>query len=79
MSDHTHITSHPSCVYGKHMERLAPVCVQRIRPFGGGGLMVWGGRCGHVKTRIVVLQGNLNARRYRDEILQPVMVLFLQT
>ena len=40
--------------------------------------MVWGGICGDLTTRLVTVRGNLNARRYRDEILQPVVVPFIQ-
>ena len=65
-------------VYRRFGERLAPNCVQQVWLFGGGGLMVWGGICGDVKTRLVVIRGNLNAQRYRDDILRPVVVPFLQ-
>ena len=40
--------------------------------------MVLGGICGNVKTRLVVILGNLNAQRYCDDILRPVVVPFLQ-
>ena len=65
-------------VYRRFGERLAPNCIQQVRPFGGGGLMVWGGICGDVKTRLVVIRGNLNAQRYIDDILRPVVVPFIQ-
>lgn len=65
-------------VYRRVGERLAPNCILQVRPFGGGGLMVWGGICGDVKTRLVVIRGNMNAQRYRDDILQPVVVPFMQ-
>lgn len=64
-------------VYRRVGERLAPNCVHQVTPFGGGGIMVWGGICGDLKTRLVVIRGNLNAQRYCDEILQPVVVPFL--
>ena len=65
-------------VYRRAGERLAPNCIQQVRAFGGGSVMVWGGICGDLKTRLVTVRGNLNARRYRDEILQPVVVPFIQ-
>ena len=65
-------------VYRRVGERLAPNCIHQVRPYGGGGLMVWGGICGDVKTRLVVIRGKLNAQRYRDDILQPVVVPFIQ-
>ena len=64
-------------VYRRAGERLAPNCIQHVRAFGGGGVMVWGGICGDLKTRLVTIHGNLNARRYRDEVLRPVVVPFI--
>lgn len=61
-------------VYRRLGERLAPNCVHQVRAFGGGGLMVWGGICGDVKTPLVVIRGNLNAQRYCDLVLRPVVV-----
>jgi len=49
-----------------------------VTAFGGGSVMVWGGICGVNRTKLVVLNGNLNGARYRDEILRPVVVPFLQ-
>lgn len=65
-------------VYRRRGERLARPCIREVHPFGGGGVMVWGGICGDQKTRLVVVQGNLNARGYIGQILQPVVVPFLQ-
>ena len=38
---------------------------------GGGSVMVWGGISHGVKTPLVVIQGNLTAVRYRDQVLMP--------
>lgn len=39
--------------------------------------MVWGGICIHGRTDLIVLdRGNVNALRYRDQILDPVVRLF---
>ena len=40
--------------------------------------MVWGGVSQHHRTELVVIAGNLNAVRYREEILLPHVVPFLQ-
>ena len=36
--------------------------------------MVWGGVSQHHRTELVVIAGNLNAVRYRDDILLPHVV-----
>ena len=40
--------------------------------------MIWGGISGGDRTRLVIVNGNLNGVRYRDEILAPVAVPYLQ-
>ena len=40
--------------------------------------MVWGGIMGRRKTNLIVVQGNLNAQGYMNQILQPEAVPFLQ-
>ena len=44
--------------------------------FGEGNLMVWGGIMGGQRTDLVVMQGNLNARRYIDDVLRPHVIPF---
>ena len=44
----------------------------------GGGIMVWGGITAHGKMDLVIVDGNLNSRRYIDEILRPVVVPYTQ-
>ena len=46
--------------------------------FGGGSVKVWGGIMGRRKTNLIVVQGNLNAQRYINQILQPEAVPLLQ-
>ena len=46
--------------------------------FGGGSVMVWGGIMGRWKTNLIVVQGNLNAQGYINQILHPEAVSFLQ-
>ena len=40
-------------------------------------MMVWGGIMGGQKTALVVLQDNLNTRRYIDGVLRIHAILFL--
>ncbi len=41
--------------------------------FGGGSVMVWGGRCMEGRTDLYRLDnGTMTAIRYRDEILDPL-------
>ena len=40
--------------------------------------MVWGGISHGLKSQLVVIDGNLTAARYRDEILRPHVISFLQ-
>ena len=48
--------------------------------YGGGSVMVWGGILfSHSgKTELVTVNGRLNARRYCDEIIIPVVIPVLQ-
>jgi hypothetical protein len=39
--------------------------------------MKWGGRSHVERTDLKVIDGNLNAARYRDEIIAPVVLPFL--
>jgi hypothetical protein len=40
--------------------------------------MVWGGITAHGRTPLVVVAGNLTGMRYRDEIVQPYVIPFIQ-
>ena len=40
--------------------------------------MVWGGISNCAKTNLVTVQGNLNAVRYCNEIVRPVLLPFLR-
>ena len=51
--------------------------IERDR-FGGGSVIVWGGIMGRRKINLIVVQGNLNAQGYINQILQPEAVTFLQ-
>ncbi len=58
-------------------ERFSDVnAVDRVA-HGGGGVMVWAGVCYGQRTQVHFIEGILNAQRYRDEILRPIVVPFI--
>jgi len=65
-------------VWRRRGERFAGCCITERDRFGGGSVIVWGGICGGNRPRLVVVNRNLTGARYRDEILRPVVVPFLQ-
>ena len=62
----------------RRWECFADACVLERDKFGGGSVMIWGGFSHGVRSPLIVVAGNLNAVRYRDEILRPVEVPFVQ-
>ena len=52
--------------------------LERDRFGGGGSVMVWVGVAQHHLIELVVIAGNLNAVRYREDILLPHVVPLLQ-
>ena len=62
----------------RRRERFADNCFIERDRFGGGSVMVWGGIMGRRKTNLIVVQANLNARGYINQILQAEAVPFLQ-
>ncbi len=54
-------------------ERFADVNVVDWVAHGGGGVMVWAGVCYGQQTQVHFIDGILNAQRYRDEILRPLL------
>ncbi len=44
---------------------------------GGGGVMVWAGVCYGQQIQVHFIDGILNAQRYRDEILRPIVLPFI--
>ncbi|KAK7907609.1 hypothetical protein WMY93_016221 [Mugilogobius chulae] len=44
----------------------------------GGSVMVWAGICHGHCTRLHFINANLNAQRYRDEILRPIVASFVE-
>ncbi len=58
-------------------ERFAEVNVVDRVAHGGGGVMVWARVCYGQRTQVHFIDGILNAQRYRDEILRPIVVPFI--
>ena len=67
------------CVYRRRNERYTVACTLERDQFGdGGSVMVWGDVSQHHRTELVVIAGNRKAVRYREDILLPHVVPFLQ-
>ena len=64
-------------VYRRRNERYADCFVIERDRLSGGSVMVWGGIAYGRRTQLHNIRGNLNAIRYRDEILSPHLVPFL--
>ncbi len=58
-------------------ERFADVKVVDRVAHGRGEVMVWAGVCYGQRTQVHFIDGILNAQRYRDEILRPIVVPFI--
>ncbi|ROL51658.1 Transposable element Tc1 transposase [Anabarilius grahami] len=65
------------CVWRCVGERFADVNIVDRVAHGGGGVMVWAGVCYGQRTQVRFIDGILNAQRYRDEILRPIVVPFI--
>ena len=50
-------------------EGFANVCIIERDCFGGGLVLVWGGIMGGNKTRLTVINGNMNAHTYINDVL----------
>ena len=59
-------------------ERFTDQCVYESDRFGGGSVIVWAGICHDGRTQFKIVQGTLNAVKYRDDILDPIVLPFLQ-
>ena len=69
----------------EYVDRLEKACVdennilERDR-YGSGSVLIWGGIlvCHSGKTELVTVNGRLNAPRYYDEIIIPLVIPALQ-
>ena len=59
-------------------ERYANCAIVEHDRYGGGSLMVWGGISVRFRTELLVLNGTLTGQRYINEVLQPVVLPFVQ-
>ena len=64
--------------YRRREERITGQCVYDSDRFGGGSVIVWTGICHNGHTQLKIVQGTLNAVKYRDDILDPIVLPFLQ-
>jgi len=65
-------------VWRRPGESCAKAGVMPVDRFGGGRLMEWGGVHYAGKTNLIVIRQTLNAQRYCDDILRPVVVPFMR-
>ena len=66
-------------VYRRRNERNADCCVLERDHFGGGGsVLVWAGIAHGFRTNLVVIEGNLNVQRCRDENLARHVIRLFQ-
>ena len=61
-------------VWRRRGERFADRHIDEVDAYGRGSVMVWAGISIGGKTELVFIEGNLNSRRYIDEILAPHVV-----
>ncbi|GFW45325.1 transposable element Tcb1 transposase [Trichonephila clavipes] len=59
-------------------ERMLNSCVMHIHTGSAQRIMVWGGFGYHSRTPLVRIAGTLNSQRYISEVLEPVVLPYLQ-
>ncbi|GFT65406.1 transposable element Tcb1 transposase [Trichonephila clavipes] len=59
-------------------ERMLNSCVMHRHTGPTPGIMVWGGIGYHSRTLLVRIAGTLNSQRYISEVLEPVVLPYLQ-
>ena len=64
--------------YRRVGERYQDCSIVERQRLGGGSVMLWGGITTHDRTRLIILEGNLNAQRYCDKVLEAVALPFLR-
>ncbi|GFV79525.1 transposable element Tcb1 transposase [Trichonephila clavipes] len=65
-------------VWRHHGERMLNSCVMHRHTGPAPGIMVWGGIGYHYRTPLVRIAGTLNRKRYISEVLEPVVLPYLQ-
>lgn len=80
-SDETRICVHRpdrrEHVWRRRGERFQRDCIREADRWGGASIMAWAAISFKSRTPLVMLDGNLNAQRYVDEILQREVIPFL--
>ena len=61
-------------VWRKKGERYADCCVREQDRHRGGSVMVWGAIDTHEKSNLIIIDGNLNAAQYVDQVINPEVV-----
>jgi len=62
------------CVFRRKGECFAQNCLLERDRFDGGSVIVWGWIMGGRKTDLVIINGNLNAQGFVDNVLRSVVV-----
>ena len=65
-------------VWRRRGERYANCAIVVHDRYGGGSPVVWGGISFRSRTELLVLNGTLTGQRYFNEVLQPVVLPFVQ-
>ena len=65
-------------VWRRRGEKYANCAVVEHDRYGGGSIMVWGGISVRFRAELLVLNGTLTGQRYINEVLQPVVLPFVQ-
>ncbi|GFU39163.1 transposable element Tcb1 transposase [Trichonephila clavipes] len=66
-------------VWRHHGERMLNSCVMHRHTDPAPGIMVWNGIKYHYRTSLVHIAGTLNSQRYISEVLEPVVLPYLQS
>ncbi|GFS95977.1 transposable element Tcb1 transposase [Trichonephila clavipes] len=59
-------------------ERMLNSCIMHRNAISAPGIMVWGGIGYHSRTPLVRIAGTLNSQSYISEVLEPVVLPYLQ-
>ncbi|ELU16064.1 hypothetical protein CAPTEDRAFT_26497, partial [Capitella teleta] len=65
-------------VWRSRGEQFRDCCIQEQDRWGGASNMVWGGISYNSKTPLLAIEGDLTARRYPAEVLEPTAISFPQ-
>ena len=65
-------------VWRRRGERYANCAIVEHDRYGERSLIVWGGISNRSRTELLVLNGTLTGQRYINEVLQPVVLPFVQ-